>query len=387
MALPTHKAIVGSLCLAACLVTPASGQEPRPAAIEPDTAGTMMLSPASPYRLYLGSRQGFKIVDADEAVMRGTIHGGYGPVLAVAPDNSRFYVSESYWSRENRGTRVDLVSVYNSETLLLEKEIQLPGRLIVSGRQPFFNISADGKRGFVFNMEPASSVQVLDLQDDMYVSTVEIPGCGGLYPLRNEGFVSLCADGTVGTYLVDAKGKAKVTHSNAFFDAEQNPVFEESIVDRETGKAIFITYTGMIHPAMLGAKTTFSKPFSLQSVANLSDANPDVQQKTWRPGGRRPFAYHRDSDTLFVLMHEGKHWSQKVHGTQIWAVKVADQQLVGRFQMPTAGRVVGVSQGEKPLLYAAGDGGYLWILDPSNGKILRQLDEMGRAGMIAVTGF
>lgn len=358
-----------------------------PPILEAETSGVTTLSPAGPHRVFLASGNGFKIVNGDTAKMEGMIHGSWPTVLAIAPDNSRFYVSETYWSHGNRGKRSDMVSVYDGTTLKLLNEIPLPGRLIIDGRAPYFGLNESGTRGYVFNVEPASSVQVVDLQKKKYLGNIEIPGCGLIYPYRDDGFASLCADGSLATVAVNAAGKGTLKQSAPFFTAETDPVFEESIVDRTTGESFFITYTGMVYPVTLGAEPAFGKSWSLQSVAGLSPATPDVTLKTWRPGGRRPFAYHRASKTLYVLMHEGKHWTQKVEGTEVWAIDTVDQRLKGRFKLPTAGRVIGVSQDADPQLYVAGEGDWLWIIDPRNGKILRQMDEIERVGMIQVTGF
>jgi methylamine dehydrogenase heavy chain len=383
----TRSILVGLAFLGLAPAVAQPEAETTPPILEAETSGVLPLPPAGPHRVIVASGNGFKIVNGDTAKMEGSVHGGWPAVLAVAPDNSRFYVSETYWSRGNRGQRSDLVSVYDGTTLKLLNEIAVPGRLLIDGRSPYFGISANGKRGYVFNLEPASSVQVVDLQKNKFVGNIEIPGCGLIYPYRDEGFASLCADGSLATVTVNAAGKGTLKQTAPFFTAETDPVFEESLIDRTTGEGFFITYTGQVHPVTLGAEPSFGKVWSLQSAAGLSDATPDVTLKTWRPGGRRPFAYHRASKMLYVLMHEGKHWTQKVEGTEVWAIDTAEQRVKGRFKLPTAGRVIGVSQDAAPQLYVAGEGDWLWIIDPANGKILRQMDEIERVGMIQVMGF
>ena len=376
-----------------CAATPPSGaadpisETAPPPVLEAETSGTLTLPPAGPHRLYLASGRGYTIVDGTEAKVEGHIYGGYGSVLAVSPDNSKFFVAESYWSKGNRGKREDLVSIYDASTIELIDEVKLPGRLIAGGRMPYFSISADGRTGFVFNVEPATSVQIVDLEKGKYRSNIEIPGCGLIYPYKNEGFASLCADGSLLTVEVNARGKGVLKQSEPFFDAEADPVFEESLVDRESGEALFITYSGKVIPVTLGETPEFGESWSIQETADMAPGRPDVQQETWRPGGRRPFALHTATNTLFVLMHKGKHWTQKEHGSEVWAIDTATHHLKGRYQLPTAGRVIGVSQDDAPQLYVAGDGNWLWIMDPETGKITKQMDEISRAHMIQVTGF
>ena len=373
--------------LAAGLASAAFQNAPPPV-LEAETSGTLTLPDRTDHWLYIaGNRGSFTIVDTDEGKVLGTIHGGRAPVLALSPDDEEYYVSESYWAKENRGERFDMVTVYDARTLELTEEIELPGRLIASGRIPFFSTSADGSLGYVFNLEPASSVQVVDLDGKRFLNTVEIPGCGLIFPFGNDGFASLCADGALATVMLDDAGAGSMVTSAPFFDAENDPVFEESPVDRRTGEALFITYSGQVNPVMLGAEPQFAEPWSIQRAAGLSAAEADVEQETWRPGGRRPFAVHRDSGMLFVLMHTGTHWTQKEHGIEVWAIDTHTKDLKGRFDLPTSGRAIAVSQDDDPLLYVSGDGGWLWIMDPDTGKIVRQMPEMGRAGMMLVPGF
>jgi hypothetical protein len=45
-------------------------------------------------------------------------------------------------------------------------------------------ISPDGKFGYVYNMSPASSVNIVDLAARKFVKTMELPGCASLTPSR-----------------------------------------------------------------------------------------------------------------------------------------------------------------------------------------------------------
>lgn len=356
--------------------------------LESETSTTALLPPATPHRFFVAARGGgITIINGDTAKVEGTVHSSGAAGFAVAPDNSAFYVSESIWTKDNRGERQDLLAIYDGTTLDLTAEVKLPGRLIASGRVPYFAINASGTRGYVYNMEPAPAVIVVDLPKRRVVSSVETPGCGLVYPFGDSGFASLCADGALASVALDARGRGTITHTPVFFDAEKDPVFEESIVDRAAGDALFITYTGMVHPAKLGPGTALGEAWSLQRAAGLGAATTQPQHKTWRPGGRRPFAYHRKTGMLYALMHEGKHWSQKEPGTEIWAIDTREKKLVRRFELPTSGYVVAISQDDAAQLYVVSEKGWCWILDPATGKITRNLDEIGRSGLIAVTGF
>ena len=345
------------------------------------------LPPLTPNRIYAGAGMGGGvIVDALATKVEGVVSMRLGGVFAITPDAKEIYVSETNWTQGNRGTRLDTLGVYDGETLELKQEIKLPGRLIAGARRPYFNLSADGRRGYVFNLEPATSVIAVDLPRRRVLSEIEIPGCGLIYPFRNEGFATLCGDGSAAAVLVDERGRSKMTRTPAFFDGENDPVFEESPVDRQNGRALFISYTGKVYAAELGAEIKVAEPWSLQEAAGLSPATTKPDHMTWRPGGQIPFAWHPASGRLYVLKHMGKHWSQKAEGRQIWVVDIKAKQVLHRLTLPTSADAIAVSQTGEPSLYAFGER-HLWILNPETGDIVRHMDEAPMPGHVAVAGF
>jgi methylamine dehydrogenase heavy chain len=381
---------VAVLFLAACapwLV--ASGAE-RPAILETEVSDVATLAPPGPHRLLIsgGMQGGVKVVNGDSAKVEGQFHTAPGANFVIDPNNKFYYVAETMWSRMNRGKREDLVSVYDDQ-LKLVAEIPLPGRLISTPKSTSFEISADGRLGYVFDMHPASAVVVVDLVGRKVVGVVETPGCGMIYPWGNSGFASLCADGTLAT-VVRRGSKFVVTHSARFFDPENNPVFEESVVDRQSGQAYFISYNGMVYPVLLGDSPTFDKPWSLQEAAGLPAPSSEPEHLAWLPGGGRISALHKSTGRLFVLMHAGTHWSHKDEGTHIWVLDMKARKRVARFKLDEPAALLAVTQDAEPLLFVSGagfaPGGALQILNPKNGAVLRAVP--GATGAIAaVSGF
>jgi methylamine dehydrogenase heavy chain len=346
------------------------------------------LSPQKPHRYFVAARSGgVSIIDGDQAKVEGTITA-YPPFgFAMAPDGSRFYVAESIWTKDTRGERQDLLSIYDGKTLALSREIKLPGRLIATSSGAYFNTSVDGRLAYVANMEPAASVIAVDLDRAQVLSSTATPGCGLVYPFGPRGFVSLCADGSLLSAVLDARGKARTTSAPVFFDAENDPVFAESPVDRLTGRAFFVSYTGVVHPALLGETTKIEEGWSIQAAAGLTRAGVTPNQRTWRPGGVRPFAWHRKSGRLYVLMHEGQHWTQGQAGSQLWVLDTQTHTLLRRLDLLTAGVGVSITQDDEPLLYVTSDNGALWVLNPDTGKLLRVLTRVGPGPLAAVVGF
>lgn len=381
--------IQAGLMVLALGTTPLAAQQAAaPPILETETSDVATLPPATPHRFFiLTGTNGVVILDGDTTKMLGTVNAAFKSSFAIAPDDSEYYVAETIWSKGNRGIRQDMVSIYDGKTLLLKGEIPLPGRLIATGRIPQFDLSLDGRRGYVFDSSPAPSVITVDLAKRKLLSRTDVPGCGLVYPIASEGFVSLCADGSLISVMIDAKGKSSAERSAVFFDAEHDPVFEDSPVDRKGRKAFFITYTGMVYPAALSAKTAIGEPWSLQRAAGLGAATTDPDDTTWRPGGRKPFAYHPASGRLYVLMHNGKHWSQKAAGSEVWVYDVKEKRRIARFELMGAGATIDITPDAKPQLYIVADSGAFWNLDPETGRVVKLKPNVGKAMLTRVEGY
>jgi methylamine dehydrogenase heavy chain len=363
----------------------------RPAILEAEVSDVAVLAPSNPHRLLVGGSlggTGVQIINGDTARVEGRIQAASGANFVIDPNNKYYYIAETMWTRINRGTRQDVLAVYDDQ-LKLVAEIDLPGRLISVPKSPTFEISSDGRLAYVYNMQPASSVTVVDLIRRKTANVVEIPGCGMIYPWGESGFSALCADGTLAT-AVRRGGKYAVSHSAKFFDPEDDPVFEESIVDRHGGKAFFISYSGLIYPAQLGEQPQIQQAWSIQEAAGLPRASTAAEHLAWRPGGSRFATYHKASGRLFVLMHPGTHWTHKEAGTEIWVFDVERRKRIGRFQLEGPIDGVIVTQDATPLLFALkpafGPAAGLSVLDATTGQVLRGLQGVS-GGLAAVSGF
>ncbi len=387
--------VAASLAAATLLAAPC----PAATTVATEASDVATLAPNPPHRFFTGGfrQQAFTIFDGDNGKMEGNIPSGYVPNLAIAPDNSQFYVSETYWNHGARGKREDLVSIYDAKTLNIVKEITLPGRALVSKKQNF-DISASGSRAYVYLMMPVSSVVWVDLKKQQVGGTVEIPGCALVFPWGEQGFSSLCGDGSLASAMVPASGQAKITHTKPFFDAGNDPIFDNGFVDRATGKAIFVSYTGLVYEAKLSADTTVNPPWSIQKTAGYAAAGTGVQELAWRPGGSEMAAYHKSSGKLFVLMHPGNYWTHKHGGTEVWVLDTKTHALVSRFPLravPSSGlgddavpfySNIGVSQDAKPLLYLLNEEGNDVVLDATTGEQLRKIEFAG-GNTVSVPGY
>ncbi len=351
--------------------------------LQAEVSDTATLPPIGPHWFIpSASEETYQIYDIDKGKVLGTIPATMLANIVIAPDKKNFYVAETIWSRSDHGTRQDLLQVYDAKTLSLTKEIELPPRALAVFAAQDFAVSSDNKWGFIFNMSPATSVSLVDLKAGKVAQTVDIPGCALVYPWKTGGFSSLCGNGSLTNVAFDG-GSPTVTHTKPFFDSNNDPVFEQAIVDQKTGQAIFISYTGKVYTTVLGPDPKISAPWSLQEAAGLPAVGTGVQELAWRPGGQQPFAWNAAKGELFVLMHPGNHWSHKTEGSQVWVFNVAEKKLLRRIDLPQPASGIAASPDNDALLYATGHrDGPITVINSSTGDVIKTIP--ARVGAMSI---
>lgn len=356
-----------------------------PPVLESEEAFVNKLPAASPHWAFI--RGGFdsgatRIFDGDTGKMLGMVNTSKWSDLALDPTAKFHYVSETIWTKVIRGTRQDMVTVYDPTTLNLVTEIPMPQRLLIGARKNNFVISDDGKTGYVYNLSPASSVNVVDLGKRKFVQTVDLPGCASLMPNPGVGVSALCGDGTIATVAFNGR-TANVTHTPSFFSATKDPIFDNYIYDRAKAEATFLSYTGLIYQASIGATPTVQAPWSIQVAGGLRAGETVPLEVNWLPGGRQPMAVHRATGQLYVLMHMGEFWTHKQAGNEIWVVDLASKRVVRRVPLKTPADNIEITQDAKPLIFLSGEMGKGWVLDAASYEQKFEIENAG-GGTIAV---
>ena len=288
--------------LLGCLSATAHAQ-PSPAPVaaasipQAEVSDVATVPPATPHWVYVMGgfgQNGVRIFDGESGKlkMKGQVQAPSLANIALDPLGHAYYVSETLWSKGNRGIRQDMVTIYDTEHLKLQAEIPVPGRLLGGTTLNNFVVSTNGKLAFVYALAPSSSIGVVDLEKRKFQQTVQLPGCAALFPAGEDGVAALCADGSMAIVTL-AAGKATVSHTAPFFSVANDPIFDQVVVDRKQNVATFITYTGKIYTATLGASPQISAPWSIQSAAGLRDAVAAPLDVNWIPGGRQPLAINR----------------------------------------------------------------------------------------------
>lgn len=377
------------MIVAAALATLMAGSvmtaQAAPAALAPEESDTLTIDPPKLGWFFVDGgwdTPGTSIFDSETGKMKGMVETRRLADMAIDPAGRYYYVSETIWSKADRGTRQDMVSVYDSKTLNLLTEIPLPGRILIGSRKNNFIISDDGKTGYVYDFSPTSGVNIVDLAKRKFVAAIELPGCASLMPNPGVGFSALCSDGSLATVAIKGT-KGDITHSAPFFDATNDPIFDNFAYDRKTKTTTFLTYTGQIYTAQMSATPVIAAPFSIQAAAGIRVGETKPLELNWYPGGRQPMALHRPTGHLFVLMHKGEYWSHKAPGDEVWQVDVAAKKVIKRLPLKEPMGHIEVSQTDKPLLYMNGEKGEALVLDVATGEEKHKIEKAG-GGVITV---
>ncbi|MEL0253706.1 MAG: amine dehydrogenase large subunit [Novosphingobium sp.] len=325
---------------------------------------------------------GTSIFDAQSGGMVGMVATSRDSDLAIDPAGKAYYVAETIWSKGNRGTRQDMITVYDPVTLKLQTEIVTPGRLIIGGFKTNFILTDDGKTAYDYNFDPASSVNIIDLSKRKFVRAIELPGCASLIPNPGVGFSALCADGTLATVAI--KGATQdITRTDPFFDAAADPIFSNVVYDRQRKLAVMLSYTGQVRLATMGAMPQVSAPFSIQEAGGMRAADVKPLDIAWYPGGMQPMALHRPTGMLWVLMHKGEYWTHKEGAEEIWGVDLKTRKVVKRIPVEHEPSNIEITQDDAAMIMVNGMKNDAIIIDSKTGEVKHTIKNAG-GGLITV---
>ncbi len=340
------------------------------------------LGPVQPHWVFVNrgnGQDGTRIFDGDTGKMKGMVNMYGQDSFSFDPLGKNFYVAQTLWSKVDRGTRQDMLLAYDVTTLKLTSEIAIPGRMLIGNRTHNLVITADGKKALVYNMQPSSSVNVVDLDKGTFDSKIELPGCATMFTNIQNGFSALCSNGTLATVAMDG-AKPAITRSAPFFNATEDPIFDTSIIDPRAGKATLLSYSGLITPLTLGPAPKIGASWSLQQAAFMRKGAYSAMDVNWMPGGRQPIAVHHATGRIYVLMHMGEYWSEYEPAAEIWVLDGNTHKLIGRHALGDLKDKfvnIAVSQDSDPQVYASDGSGNTYVLDAQTLEKKRSMDNSG----------
>lgn len=262
----------------------------------------------------------------------GTVDGGWMITTPLFLHNSskEFFVPETHFSRGSRGERTDAVTFYDTQTLKANGEVIIPPKR-AHNSLPLGNaaVSDDDRFIAVFNMVPAQSISIVDIQKRKFVTEIDTPGCGSVYGAGALRFMLLCGNGDLMFVTLNENGTEKnITRVAKQFDPIADPIREYGI--RIGNFWHFVSFEGYLYRIdVSGPAPAFEKPWSL--------VDNDERKDKWRIGGRQLLAVHGPSQRLYVLMHRGEIDTHKQGGTHVWIYDLQTQQKIDDVKLQSPG--------------------------------------------------
>ena len=319
------------------------------------------------------------LIDGDTGGYLGTLSTGYSFAhVLLSRDSKLIYSPETYFSRGTRGTRTDVVTLYDAGTLMVAGEIAIPPKR--SSNLPMIAnqvLTDDDRFLLIYNFNPAQGVTVVDTKLRKFVREVETPGCALVYPTGPRSFFSVCGDGSLSLVDLEDSGAAHQKRTQPLFDMAADPVTEKAV---RIGRIwYFVSFSGRIYPLEAGPqKAAMGPTWWLTS---------DAERKAgWRPGGIQQLAVNSQKSLLYAIMHRGGVETHKDPGKDVWVFDVSTRQRVQQFALKKLASSIQLSSDAEPLLFSIFiDGTDLDVYDAASGKFLRSVNHVGTTPTVMVT--
>jgi methylamine dehydrogenase heavy chain len=307
--------------------------------------------------------------EADRTV--GTVDGGWMITTPLFPHrgNAEFYVPETHYSRGSRGERIDVLTFYDTRTLAPTGEAILPGKR-AHNTLPAGNaaISDDDRFIAIFNMVPAQSLSIVDVQQRKFVTEIDTPGCALVYGAGPRRFMMMCGNGALMfVWLNDDGTLREIQRNERQFDPQRDPVREYGVRVRDTW--YFVSFAGEVYSVDVSQPSpAFANPWPLPTAGDRADR--------WHVGGRESIAIHAASRRLYALVHQGETDTHKQGGTHVWIHDLDSHRRLATVKLKSPGFSF---TGEPVTFGKRWDWLYDWL------TTLAMRDPQARPDLIAVT--
>ncbi|HEX7036402.1 MAG TPA: amine dehydrogenase large subunit [Pseudomonadales bacterium] len=339
--------------------------------IEPETVGVETLGTPAPTWFIAKAILGpANVFDAATGRMLGQLPlSPWTPAVEPVPARGQIYAAEVFYSRGIRGERNDVVTVYDRRTLAPVAEIDVPDKIASLAFRHYIGLLDDGRHLAVYNLTPAQSVSIVDVEARRFVGEISTPGCALVMPTIERSFLMLCGDGNLQMIRLDQRGRETArVRSRTFFDLETDPVYDKPILTPEGW--LLVSFEGYAFDVKVrGREIEVDAPWSL-----LSDAD---RVAGWRLGGGQVAAYHAGSDLLTTLMHQGEVDTHEEPGTEVWVFDRSDRRRIARIPLDGPVTNLHITAGAEPLLVAAHLEGPIDVFDLRTTTRLRTIAEPG----------
>lgn len=305
------------------------------------------------------------LIDAGGSEMdyRGAIDAGQFASFVQAPVRGELYVAETYYSRGTKGTRTDIVTIYDRDSFKKVDEVVLPknNRAMQVPQKAALQLTGNGKFLLVYTFTPATGVAVIDLDSRRIVNEIDTSGCILAYPAGQQGFASMCGNGTMASFMLDSRGEiASRFESAAFNDIDANPLFTMSTRVGDT--VYYPTFEGHLQGVVLGDAAP--KPLATWHFAEGTDRKPSGWQMiTGDKQGR-----------VYVLMRaNAKPGDHKSGGSEVWVLDPVKREILRKIELVEESISIEASHSDKPVMLATNASMAMDVYDLSNDSKLRTI--------------
>lgn len=309
----------------------------------------------------------FSLVDTADGSYKGMISAGNFATGVVSTTRQEIYIGDTYYSHGTRGERSDMVSVYDMEKLGLVAEIAIPpkraGIVVQKSAQA---ITESGRFMLVFNLTPATSVSVVDLDSRAFVSEIQTAGCSLVYPTTGNGFFMLCGDGALlKIALNDAGAVISQTRSEPFIDIDADPLSEKASM--AGGAWQFVSFLGDVQPISTDAVPGARWPLTTDQE----------RADNWRPSGWHWTAGHPDGRLWVTMTPNGYDGSHKDPAPEVWLFDSKTHRRLSRIALKVPALSIDVTLEPKPRLLVVNAEGALDVYDAASGEHQRTIYDLG----------
>ena len=258
----------------------------------------------------------------------GAAQTGRPADIEYSPDGTSLFLVETFYTRGNRGERTDTVTIFDTHTLGVAGEVVIPAKrallLVVEGT---LALTGNGRFLGVFNLTPATSISVVDIEKREFVGEISTPGCSLVFSAGELSYMMICANGDLLAVTLDENGgEVSKERIERFFDPEADPIREPGV--RYGDEWLFVSFDGMLHTVDIsGAMPLVGESWPLLNAAD--------REQNWRIAGRQPLAVHQQSGRLYVLARQNDEplddpadWD----GTEVWSFDLATRERVQRLE-------------------------------------------------------
>jgi len=319
--------------------------------------------------------------ESSTTAIKGMLNVSYMGSVAQSRRRGEIYATEAFHPRGTRGDRVDVLTIWDKETLTPKGEVVLlPGKRFFGIPERYALLPMDNDRLLaIANFSPATSATIVNLDTRKIVAEIPTPGCTLVYPTGKLGFSSLCADGRFMSTELNKDGSLlKQTRTDSFFSSDDNPIYERPTVIDDT--AYFPSIAGLVYPVDISGKVAeVGEPWHLVPEAERA--------QNWAPGGIA-IIDRDDQGRFYIIMHpDAKDGSYQGGGPEVWVFDAAKKQRVMRIALREWGLSLALSRGKNPVLMVVNPTAMsLEMYNTQSGEFIRSIDDFGQETPIMLFG-